>query len=427
MILKIYKSKKLQDGGKIMQPYKDPYEYKQQGDEYSTRLKGSDKWIVTSGEIKAHIMNIFSDSTSKEPSKSIAPVARKSSYSPFTNSFFSTSLAEEAKAKEEKDNWEMASTISYKVKSGDTLQKVSNETGVSVADILRLNPQIETEGSKKYWLYANKDLKLHDVASIEHETVVDRQNMTPRELAESGIKYGRKLIIPESITTYMQYVVNGLARGYEFLEDDQSLFSTTEFNLTGTEINGLKAVVKSALTRGETSSMTYKDYTDNPDVDITGMDLFNTIDMATLTAKDKRHSLALLIGNGSFYLNADGDLIVTDDYDFNPSQAMEEQGVKVQALRNIIKDTESYKDKKGNVVTPSISARMHMIGERFKTGVPTEVNLGDPTDFLSDDLTSTISTRNTAPTNLETISVAKALANKGRAVKDDIVDWWDNY
>ena len=212
---------------------------------------------------------------------------------------------------------------------------------------------------------------------------------------------GRKPFIPAAASSYIKYYANALAQGYGLVKDDESLFEIDKSNTNDYEKNNMRQIIKRSIVAGRNGKIDYRDYSTNPDIkDAPTSDAarlrLNKEGVKDLVFGDEGDkSIMYLIGNGQAYINENGELIVGDNYDFNTSQTDKnlQPGIKFGELFDIArgktgknpKYVKAQIDALKNKDASAVNKYFHTIGDSVKSTMPVNINLGNPSDFLSEE------------------------------------------
>lgn len=198
-------------------------------------------------------------------------------------------------------------------------------------------------------------------------------------------------------TAYGKYIGNSLARGYGMVKPGEALFEVGDSTLSSSERDAMRQAVIRANNKGwneNKGQISYNDYSSSKDVQEAGSSdkALNVIKSrgakalaipALSKSKDAvGESLSQLTGNANAYINDNGEIVVTDTYDFSDwkkKKGGKKEGATLTDLYNYA--TEDQYDYKGNKM--NLWSKAHTYGENFEGEMPLKLNLGKATDFLS--------------------------------------------
>jgi len=211
--------------------------------------------------------------------------------------------------------------------------------------------------------------------------------------AESRSNIGA-LRLPAAVRGYPRYMAHAAAVGHG-IQSENSARPITEKFITRKEKMTYRDVIARNLLSGKGGSLDYRDYSAD--------ELINqaaSSDAALQEIKGRgmkeilmntELSLSQFTGNVQAYRNEKGEVIISDDYDFNPSQnkAGLKEGATVGEIRDIYKNSgyiqsqksESFKEDVGE--EGGMWNRLHSLGEQVKTTIPLEINIGKGKRFLT--------------------------------------------
>ena len=195
--------------------------------------------------------------------------------------------------------------ISYIIEKGDTLSSIAKRNKISVAEIMKLNPQIKDADK----IYAGEKLNLKPLTEkIAKKTIAKRKDYDSKEFSVFRDVLG---FVPLNIKQLFYDVAGG--------ED-----TITEADLNKRELAALKDVVKrvsnpksSFYNKESANRIQYKDYAteDKPYTDV-GYNKIG-IEKAVQKLKDPYYSLKTTLGQASITQDKLGNTIIKDRYNFN--------------------------------------------------------------------------------------------------------------
>ena len=424
MILKNYRPRILQDGGKTLRPAGDPYEYQKVGDSYYTRKKSSKgSWIKTSGEAKAHIRAaVFSETG--------APAEDSS-----TNSFFDWwSDEEDAPEIAPKD---VDDRNVYVSKSGDSVAKVAVANRVKVADILAANA-----GMRNGKLPTGTELFLPEAE--------DRKSFVRAVWDGDWETVDDKLSIPSSVTSFSKLLISSMLQKTGALDSDKAVFSLTESDLNRLELTKVRQAVARAFlnpSRGEGAGhVAYNHWSDDADINkMWSEPARQALKKASSSEKALAPDINLsnTIGNGQAYRTSDGNIVLLDTYDFNGDDGKALGPVDIARIF-LGQAADSY----GNKFVASGDAdsydKLHIIGENIGASYPVNINLGSYKDIITAQQYNSLPLLTDKQLGNQTqlqpkMEVAKTYLSQaptraGMSIAEGVMDasnaiqdWWENY
>ena len=273
--------------------------------------------------------------------------------------------------------------VTRKIKRGDTLSKISKETGVSVSDLVKLN-NIENPD----FIRAGDTLVLGAEAQRQPDKREVRKPVQREEPKRTGIRAAAARSTKAAPTESRSLMTRSRQRPTrERTEAPASLLTSTPIKtfVTGLfsspvlkedflrvdEHNTLKGLAKGAIDRGRTG-LSYKDY--NRDA---GSKLGYSMETPTDIVTDPFQALKFTLGKAEIV--RDGDrVVVADEFDFNSPENISE--------KSLVDKIKFLADRTGQYFADDISAYglAHSVGEVFNppaSGPSFRIDLGNAKDL----------------------------------------------
>jgi len=197
---------------------------------------------------------------------------------------------------------------------------------------------------------------------------------------------------------FIKYFGNAIMQGLGVLGDDESFFTMDEEGLNSSELQAYRDIIYDNLKKNKKGRLDYRDFSSKGDIANS-----RSSDAALQTFRNKRDGKALVAplifgdeesvreglsqhtGNSYAYLDENGNVMLVDDYDFNMSQndPNKKAGASPIGMYNTYKGIQNepgYKNRSG------VSAEMyaaHSLGDKIKSSVPVNINLGPAKSFLT--------------------------------------------
>jgi len=267
--------------------------------------------------------------------------------------------------------------VTRTIKRGDTLSKISKETGVSISDLVKLN-NIENPD----FIRAGDTL----VLGAEAQRQPDRREV--KEPKRTGIRAAAARSTKAAPTESRSLMTRSRQRPTrERTEAPASLLTSTPIKtfvaglfsspvlkedfLRVDEHNTLKSLAKGAIDRGRTG-LSYKDY--NRDA---GSKLGYSMETPTDIVTDPFQALKFTLGKAEIV--RDGDrVVVADEFDFNSPENISE--------KSLVDKIKFLADRTGQYFADDISAYglAHSVGEVFNppaSGPSFRIGLGNAKDL----------------------------------------------
>jgi len=215
----------------------------------------------------------------------------------------------------------------------------------------------------------------------------------------------RKNIIPTTAGAYGQYMTNAILQDAGLLGEGEAYTTMDNSTLSREEQDAMIKVIQNAINRRNAYGMTdYRDYSDSKNVygaksSDAALQKIKELGALKFTANpDTMETLAQTTGTFAFGVDENGDLVVVDSYDFNPSQAnISKLGANptevtkwLTSKKNLSKDrTTGGTGLFDAIINPDWN-NLHIAAENIRSAVPVKVNLGDASRYLTDEQIETL-------------------------------------
>ena len=232
----------------------------------------------------------------------------------------------------------------------------------------------------------------------------------------SKILSGNRTNASQSIESFTQYFGNALLQGYGLVSPDESYFDVTEDDLRTDEVGAYKSILRDNLNKGKKGNVNYSDYSNKDDIVNAGSSeesrvrlrsrgIVNTLvgDINPFgNTNSTKEALNTLTGNARYTLDDEGEVHVQDNYDFNYSQReVKKTGTTFSGLWDAYTSTPKEW---------SAYQRAHTLGDKIKSTIPVDINLGSATDLgLSPQEMKSLQTYNSAASGVKTISTMELI------------------
>lgn len=262
------------------------------GDTLFSIARDNDLSIAELLEVNPQIKNpdeIYAGDNLFIPSKDKAPVVKEPSKQ---ESFLSRFRRKEVKRPK---------SISYKIKKGDSLSKIAKNNRLNLDQLLKANISIKNPDN----IRVGQEINIPQSGIYAQQDFEKRINLPAQKPKDR--------FLPSNVRQLL-YDINPITRMKRNL--NMGLEDFTEADSTPQEIEALKKIVKSNLSKGK-NFIGYEDFktSENPYDDVGG----DAIGMQKALKKfnDPAFSMKTLIGQANITKNDRGETVVIDRYNFN--------------------------------------------------------------------------------------------------------------
>ena len=224
------------------------------------------------------------------------------------------------------------------LKKGDTLFSIARDNELSIAELLKVNPQIKNPDE----IYAGDNLFIPSKGKAPAAKEPSKQesflSVFRKKAKEVARKFKRDDIkLPETSEPELKkriLPINMRQLAYDVFGGDDDL---TENDLSPDEYAAAKEVTINALKR-QSKAIEYKDYqTSKGGYDDVGGSVEGSKGVIRKSFEDPRYALKTTIGQASITTNDKGETILIDQYDFNEKN-WKDRNFSIEGIKTFIGD-----------------------------------------------------------------------------------------